>query len=176
MVPSEYWNRVSNKIWLGQPVPSAHTPCWSPLVFLKYPLELKKDSVRIEKKKSVSAYKSQHECRRLGWWDDRPSNPAYYIEDCRILRLFSKTQPHYLISTRTAIVNPWATPWQLLGNPLQLIPGQTSVNFNPFHLSFRAKDPYFCELATACTALVRGMTYCKQGHRGIYNGMKSFLK
>ena len=20
----------------------------------------------------------------LGWWDDQPSNPAYYIEDCRI--------------------------------------------------------------------------------------------
>ena len=26
----------------------------------------------------------------LGWWDDRPSDLAYYIEDCRISRLHSR--------------------------------------------------------------------------------------
>ena len=28
----------------------------------------------------------------LGWWDDRPSDPAYYIEDCRISIFHSLTK------------------------------------------------------------------------------------
>ena len=24
----------------------------------------------------------------LGWWDNQPSDPAYYIEDCPILKAF----------------------------------------------------------------------------------------
>ena len=33
----------------------------------------------------------------LGWWDDRPSNPVYYIEDCQI----SSKSPCTWISVRT---------------------------------------------------------------------------
>ena len=38
------------------------------------------------------------------------------------------------------------------------------MNFNLFHLSFRAKDSYFCELATAWHCTGAGMMYCKQGY------------
>ena len=58
------------------------------------------------------------------------------------------------------------------GQPL-LIPGQTFVNTNPFFSSFRAKDPYFCELATAlhCTGVWYDVLQTRTSHNIQWNGI-----
>ena len=53
------------------------------------------------------------------------------------------------------------------------MPRANFCKYNPFHLSFRAKDPYFCELATAwhCTGAWYDVLQTRTSHNIQWNGI-----